>query len=94
MASESTNAYQGRTTVTELRDRIRKLGGTPKGKTKAALMDELEQLSVGDGSTITQADINEAVVRALETKLPEAIASMGTGPLTDEEMDYVFGDGE
>jgi len=45
-----TNAYMGRTTVTELRERIRKLGGTPKGRTKAQLLDELEQL--GDGGAV------------------------------------------
>lgn len=87
----STNVYMGRTTVSELRDRIRKLGGTPKGNTKAALMDELEQLIVGDGSTITQDDIDAAVAGALETKLPELIEDMGTGALDDDEMDSIFG---
>ena len=44
-----TSAYRGRTTVTEWKDIIRKLGGTPKGKTVAQLQDEYEQL-IGSGS--------------------------------------------
>lgn len=43
-----TNVYQGRTTVSEWRELIRKLGGTPKGKTVAQLQDEYESL-VGEG---------------------------------------------
>lgn len=42
--------YQGRTKVSELKDLIRKYGGTPKGSTVAQLQDELEHLIGGGGS--------------------------------------------
>ena len=44
----STKAYMGRTTVSEWRDLIKKMGGTPKGRTVAQLQDEFEQL-MGEG---------------------------------------------
>lgn len=42
--------YQGRTKVSELKDLIRKYGGTPKGNTVAQLQDELEHLIDGGGT--------------------------------------------
>ena len=52
-----TRSYRGRTTVSEWKDIIRKLGGTPKGKTVAQLQDEYEQLigsGGGGGADVTE----------------------------------------
>ncbi|MBR3161018.1 MAG: hypothetical protein IKF14_18315 [Atopobiaceae bacterium] len=40
----------GRTNASEMRDMVRKLGGTPKGRTSARLLDEIEQLAGSGGS--------------------------------------------
>ena len=88
-----TNVYQGRTTVSELRDLIRKLGGTPKGNTKAQLQDELEAIvsAGGGGGSVSPAELRAAVEEALDEKLPAAIAdAIETGGLTDEEVDDLF----
>jgi len=88
-----TNVYQGRTTVSELRDLIRKLGGSPKGNTKAQLQDELEAIvSSGGGSgSVSPAELRAAVEAALDEKLPAAIAeAIETGGLTDEEVNDLF----
>lgn len=53
-----TRSYRGRTTVSEWKDIIRKLGGTPKGKTVAQLQDEYEQL-IGSGGGGGSADVTE-----------------------------------
>lgn len=47
-----TSAKMGRTKVSELRERIRLLGGEPKGNTVAALLDELEGLEGGGSGEI------------------------------------------
>lgn len=94
-----TNAYMGRTTVTELRDRIRKLGATPKGKTKAALLDELEQLiGSGDGSSVKPEDVIRIVDARMASQLPDAIEpaiedymESNRGELSDSDLDDIFG---
>lgn len=89
-----TNVYQGRTTVSELKDLIRKLGGTPKGNTKAQLQDELEAIvsGGGGGGSVSPEDVRAAVEAALDEKLPTAIAAaIETGGLTDEEVNDLFG---
>jgi hypothetical protein len=56
-----TSAKMGRTKVSELRERIRLLGGEPKGSTIAALLDELEDLGGGgDGPAIVAADVTDS----------------------------------
>jgi hypothetical protein len=59
-----TSAKMGRTKVSELRERIRLLGGEPKGSTVAALLDELEDLDAGGGGgstvSIIPADVTES----------------------------------
>jgi len=56
-----TSAKMGRTKVSELRERIRLLGGEPKGSTVAALLDELEDLGGGgDGPAIVAADVTDS----------------------------------
>ena len=73
---------RGRTKVTELRERIVKLGGTPNGRTVADLLDELESLIGGEGG-VTPADIDLIVARVIE--------SLETGEMTDEDIDDIFG---
>lgn len=85
---------RGRTKVTELRERIVKLGGTPKGRTVADLLDELEGLITGGG--LSPDDVERIVARSLDEKLPEAVASavedaVQTGGLSDDDMDDIFG---
>ncbi len=52
--------FQGRTKVSELKDLITKLGGTPKGNTFAQLQDELEQLVNSGGEAVPSGDITIA----------------------------------
>ena len=55
-----TSAKMGRTKVSELRERIKLLGGEPKGTTVAALLDELEDLGGGgDGIAVIAADVTD-----------------------------------
>ena len=73
---------RGRTKVTELRERIVKLGGTPSGRTVAELLDELEALIGGEGG-VTPADVELIVGRVID--------SLETGQMTDDDMDDIFG---
>jgi len=85
----STNVYQGRTSVSELREMVRKLGGTPRGNTKAVLQDQLEEL-IGTGG-LTPDDIRSIVTDVVTERLPSAIAeAIETGGLTDEDVDSLF----
>lgn len=88
-------AYQGRTVVSELRERIRDLGGDPKGKTHAQLLDELQRLG-GGGGGVTPEDVNRIVSNSLDERLPDAVATavesaVQTGGLSDEDFDDIFG---
>lgn len=83
-----TNVYMGRTTASELRDRIRKLGGTPRGRTKAALLDELEQLiGHGEGGSLSPED----VIRIADERITRAIAELEPGAITPDDIDEIFG---
>lgn len=84
-------AYQGRTVVSELRERIRDLGGDPKGKTHAQLLDELQKLG-GGGGGVTPEDVGRIVDAALDSRLPSAIEdAIETGGVTDDDVDDIFG---
>jgi len=85
----NTNVYQGRTTVSELKQLIRRLGGTPKGNTKAQLQDELEDL-IGSGG-LDPDEVRQLVVDTVTDQLPSAIdEAIQTGGLTDDELDGIF----
>lgn len=80
---------RGRTKVSELRERIVKLGGTPKGRSIADLLDELEQLmGGGDGGELTPADVERIVAE----KLPEVLENMQPAEFDDSDFDDIFGD--
>jgi len=83
-----TSVYQGRTTVSELRDMIRKLGGVPKGSTKAQLQDQLEGLLTNGG--VSPEDVRRIVEDSVAEQLPEAIGQMGTSGLSDDDLDDIF----
>ena len=87
-----TNVYQGRTSVSELKEMIRKLGGTPVGNTKAVLQDQLEEL-IGTGG-MTPDDIRSIVTDVVTEQLPTVLEeAIQTGGLTDDELDDLFPEG-
>ena len=87
-----TNVYQGRTSVSELQELIRRLGGPPKGNTKAVLQDQLEEL-IGTGG-MTPDDIRSIVTDVVTEQLPAVIdGAIQTGGLTDDELDALFPEG-
>lgn len=85
------------TNADNIRDAIVNLGGMPKkGRpTTADLLDQFETL-VGGGGGGSPADVTAAVNRALDQRLPDAVATavaeaLEEGSLTDEDIDDVFG---
>lgn len=84
------------TNADNIRDAIVNLGGTPrKGRpTTADLLDQFETLVGGGGGS--PADVTAAVNRALDQRLPDAVATavaeaLEEGGLSDADMDDVFG---